>query len=60
MFPVTKTSERDRAQHPAGRVGKAEDIASLAYYLVSDEAKFITGQSFTADGGMTVKMIYED
>lgn len=55
-----RTSERDHAQHPAGRVGKAEDIASLAYYLVSDEAKFITGQSFTADGGMTVKMIYED
>ncbi len=55
-----KTSERDRAQHPAGRVGKAEDIASLAYYLVSEEAGFITGQSFTVDGGMTVRMIYED
>ncbi|QAR32490.1 SDR family oxidoreductase [Geovibrio thiophilus] len=55
-----QTSERDHSQHPAGRVGKAEDIASLAYYLVSDEAKFITGQSFTADGGMTVKMVYVD
>ncbi|HAL86930.1 MAG TPA: oxidoreductase [Deferribacteraceae bacterium] len=54
------TTEADHAQHPAGRVGKGEDIASLAYYLASKEAGFITGQNFTADGGMTVKMIYED
>ncbi len=48
----------DRDQHPAGRVGKPEDIAGLAYFLVSKESGFITGANFFADGGMTRKMIY--
>ncbi len=34
------------------------DIASLAAFLLSGEAGFITGQSFVVDGGMTRKMIY--
>ena len=51
-------SEADHAQHPVGRVGTPEDIASLAAYLVSPEAGFITGANFVADGGMTRKMIY--
>jgi NAD(P)-dependent dehydrogenase (short-subunit alcohol dehydrogenase family) len=51
-------SEADHAQHPAGRVGTPEDIASLAAYLASPEAGFITGANFVADGGMTRKMIY--
>jgi len=49
----------DHAQHPAGRVGRPNDIASLAWYLCSDETGFITGQNFIVDGGMTRKMIYE-
>ncbi len=53
-----KLSEADHAQHPAGRVGKPEDIASLVAYLASKEASFITGANFIADGGMTRKMIY--
>ena len=48
----------DHAQHPAGRVGKPEDVASLVAYLASREAAFITGQNFVVDGGMTRKMIY--
>jgi NAD(P)-dependent dehydrogenase (short-subunit alcohol dehydrogenase family) len=48
----------DHAQHPAGRVGKPEDVAALAAFLLSDEAAFITGQNFVVDGGMTRKMIY--
>ncbi len=52
-------SESDKNQHPAGRVGVPQDIAHLAYYLLTDKAGFITGQNFTVDGGMTVKMIYE-
>ncbi len=53
-------TEMDHAQHPAGRVGKPEDIASLVAFLISDEAGFITGQNFVVDGGMTKKMIYEE
>lgn len=51
-------SDADRAQHPAGRVGVPEDVAELVAYLASDKAGFITGMTFTVDGGMTRKMIY--
>jgi NAD(P)-dependent dehydrogenase (short-subunit alcohol dehydrogenase family) len=51
---------QDLAQHPAGRVGTAEDIAGLVAYLVSDQAGFITGQNVVVDGGMTRKMVYVD
>ena len=40
-------------RHPAGRMGKPEDIAKLALWLASDEASFATGQVYTLDGGMT-------
>lgn len=53
-----KHSKQDLDQHPAGRVGKPEDIAFLVDYLVSDKAEFITGANFVVDGGMTRKMIY--
>lgn len=38
---------------PVGRVGDPRDIAALALFLASDNAGFITGQSFVVDGGMT-------
>jgi NAD(P)-dependent dehydrogenase (short-subunit alcohol dehydrogenase family) len=53
-------SEADHAQHPAGRVGRVEDIAGLAAYLLGPEAGFITGAEFVVDGGMTRKMIYAE
>jgi len=49
---------QDNAQHPAGRVGTVEDIASLAAWLLGPESSFITGTEFIVDGGMTRKMIY--
>jgi len=48
----------DHAQHPAGRVGRVEDIAALAAWLVGPESRFVTGSEFIVDGGMTRKMIY--
>jgi NAD(P)-dependent dehydrogenase (short-subunit alcohol dehydrogenase family) len=51
-------SAADHQQHPAGRVGCAEDIAALVLYLASPQAGFITGQNFVVDGGMSKKMIY--
>jgi NAD(P)-dependent dehydrogenase (short-subunit alcohol dehydrogenase family) len=43
----------DIDQHPAGRVGTPEDVAHLAEYLLSEKSRFVTGQMFTIDGGMT-------
>ena len=51
-------SGADHSQHPAGRVGKPEDIANMVLFLLYPENDFITGQNFTIDGGMTKKMIY--
>ncbi|RPA67858.1 SDR family oxidoreductase [Cyclobacteriaceae bacterium YHN15] len=43
--------EKLAATQPIGRMGKPEEIASLVYYLASDEASFITGSNFPIDGG---------
>jgi len=38
---------------PIGRMGKPEEVASLALFLCSDEAAFITGVDYPIDGGFT-------
>jgi NAD(P)-dependent dehydrogenase (short-subunit alcohol dehydrogenase family) len=55
-FPPLTTA--DHRQHPAGRVGRPEDIAQMVLYLCCGKSGFITGQNFVIDGGMTKKMIY--
>jgi len=52
-------SVRDRLQHPAGRVGEPSDIAEACLFL-AEHAGFMTGQNIVIDGGMMVKMIYEE
>jgi 2-keto-3-deoxy-L-fuconate dehydrogenase len=42
------------AYQPVGRMGTAEEVASLALYLCSDEASFVTGQAYPIDGGVLV------
>ena len=41
--------------HPIGRLGKPEEIASAALFLVSDESSFMTGSSLVIDGGYTAQ-----
>lgn len=41
-------------QTPLQRVGQSEDVADVAVWLLSDEARFITGQSILVDGGYTI------
>ena len=38
---------------PIGRLGKPDDVAMMAVYLVSEEASWVTGASFPLDGGLT-------
>ncbi len=42
------------ARQPMGRLGTAEEIATLAIYLASDESNFITGITHSIDGGMSI------
>ena len=42
------------ARQAMGRLGTAEEIASMAVYLAGDESAFTTGNTFSVDGGMTI------
>jgi len=38
---------------PVGRFGRPEEVASVAVFLASDEAQYVTGSSYFVDGGLT-------
>lgn len=41
---------------PLGRVGNPEDIADVAVFLLSDKARYLTGQVIPVDGGTTISL----
>jgi NAD(P)-dependent dehydrogenase (short-subunit alcohol dehydrogenase family) len=45
--------EASAKRHPLARFGKAEEIAALAAFLLSDHAGWISGQVIGADGGLS-------
>ena len=42
------------SRQPMGRMARAEEIGMLVVYLASDEAAFVTGQTFVIDGGWSI------
>jgi len=48
-----ETYQKLNAYQPIGRMGKPEEVASLALYVCSDEAAFVTGAAYPIDGGAT-------
>ena len=43
--------EHSKSTHPIGRVGQPSEIANLIFYLASDNASWITGATYSIDGG---------
>ena len=49
-----KLEEAYRRAVPIGRLGKPEDIPGAVLFLASDDADFITGQTISVSGGLTM------
>lgn len=53
---LLSTDEKKKAaadRHPLKQIGNAEDIAQMAAFLLTDQSKWITGQVFHVDGGLS-------
>ena len=46
--------EKAASRYPLKRLGEVEDVAAFAAFLLSDEASWLTGQTYVADGGVTL------
>ena len=49
-----EVKEQLKSSIPLGRLGTPNDVANLVCFLASDEAGYITGQTFNVDGGMVM------
>lgn len=53
MFGKDEAEAKLARQVPLGRIGKPDDIALAALYLLSDESRFVTGAELKVDGGIS-------
>ena len=49
-----EVKEKMKSSIPLGKLGTPQDVANLVCFLASDEAEYITGQTFNVDGGMVM------
>jgi len=52
--------ELRRPYMPMGRLGTVEEVVNLVAFLVSDEASYITGAAYAADGGISAAYVIRD
>jgi len=57
IYADPEIREARESKVPLGRLGTADDIASLVVFLASTDASYITGQNILVDGGVTMSMI---
>jgi NAD(P)-dependent dehydrogenase (short-subunit alcohol dehydrogenase family) len=53
MFGKEDAEAKLGRQVPLGRIGKPEEVAAAALYLLSDESRFVTGSEIKIDGGIS-------
>lgn len=53
LLNTEQKKEANALRHPLKRFGKADDIANMAEFLISDKSEWITGQVLGVDGGMS-------
>jgi NAD(P)-dependent dehydrogenase (short-subunit alcohol dehydrogenase family) len=57
-FLDTEEKKQRRLVHiPMGRFGEAKEMAKAARYLASEDASYVTGATFTVDGGITAAYV---
>ena len=53
-FATDDAKARARKRVPVGRYAQPEDIADVAVFLLSDDARYVTGQTLPVEGGATI------
>jgi NAD(P)-dependent dehydrogenase (short-subunit alcohol dehydrogenase family) len=53
LLNTDEKKEANAQRHPLKKIGKPEDLANLAAFLLSEKSSWITGQVLHADGGMS-------
>lgn len=53
-FATDEAKARAKQRVPIGRYAQAEDIADVAVFLLSDDARYLTGQTVPVEGGATI------
>lgn len=53
IYADNEVRQQRQSQVPTGTLGTAEDIASAVFFLASDKAGYVTGQTLAVDGGLT-------
>ncbi|TKC01063.1 SDR family NAD(P)-dependent oxidoreductase [Pedobacter cryophilus] len=53
LISTPERKEASNKRHPLGRIGTAEELADAAFFLLSPQSSWITGQILSIDGGMS-------